>query len=288
MHQTRIAICADDYGISPAVDEAIISLVRKKRLSALSCMTAFENWPNSARRLNQTELDKVDVGLHVTLTNYPSLSGRNPFGEKKNFSSPGKLVLASYSGQLNYACIRDEIAAQLDHFEQERGHPPDFIDGHHHVHQLPVVSRALIDLVDERGLKIWVRNCGEKIGTILSRKVAVGKTLFLMINSLRLRRECFARDLKTNTGFAGCYDLTNAVEFRTLFKRFLSRTSNGTLLMCHPGGVDDTLRQRDSLVEQRVREADYLAGSDFLNDLAEAGVALVRLSQISHQTQGDA
>ncbi len=36
----NIILCADDYGISHSVDRAIIDLLDKNRLSAVSCMTS--------------------------------------------------------------------------------------------------------------------------------------------------------------------------------------------------------------------------------------------------------
>lgn len=46
--------------------------------------------------------------------------------------------------------IRAEIRAQLDTFEQMLGHGPAFVDGHQHVHQLPVVRHELLDELRSR------------------------------------------------------------------------------------------------------------------------------------------
>jgi len=35
-------VCADDYGLSDGIDEAILELCRRGKLSAVSCMVALE------------------------------------------------------------------------------------------------------------------------------------------------------------------------------------------------------------------------------------------------------
>src|SRR5881392_3026136 len=61
-------ICADDYGMSDDIDEAILELCELRRLSAVSCLVALE-------RCGVTELAKllqyqarVDIGLHLCFT----------------------------------------------------------------------------------------------------------------------------------------------------------------------------------------------------------------------------
>jgi chitin disaccharide deacetylase len=45
-----VALCADDYGLSPGVDEGILALAMEKRITTLSCMTTQERWPEAAQR----------------------------------------------------------------------------------------------------------------------------------------------------------------------------------------------------------------------------------------------
>src|ERR1700681_3185991 len=67
----RIWLCADDYGISPAVDAAIRDLVVNGRINATSVMVAAPSFDRSAaiplNVLNAVS-SRVAVGLHVTLT----------------------------------------------------------------------------------------------------------------------------------------------------------------------------------------------------------------------------
>jgi chitin disaccharide deacetylase len=69
-------LCADDYGVSPAVNVAIRDLVVRKRINATSVMVVAPNFYRpeaiSLNILNASELNasetRVAIGLHVTLT----------------------------------------------------------------------------------------------------------------------------------------------------------------------------------------------------------------------------
>src|SRR5215471_6927819 len=67
----RIWLCADDYGISPAVNTAIRDLIVRGRLNATSVMVL----PPSCSRSEAVSLSilntggkRAAIGLHVTLT----------------------------------------------------------------------------------------------------------------------------------------------------------------------------------------------------------------------------
>ncbi|MDE2277411.1 MAG: ChbG/HpnK family deacetylase, partial [Burkholderiales bacterium] len=46
-----LALCADDYGLAPAIDHGILGLLAAGRLSALSCLVNGAAWPAAARPL---------------------------------------------------------------------------------------------------------------------------------------------------------------------------------------------------------------------------------------------
>jgi YdjC-like protein len=67
----HIWLCADDYGMSPAVNVAIRDLVVRGRINATSVMVVAPNFYRSEavslNILNASET-RVAIGLHVTLT----------------------------------------------------------------------------------------------------------------------------------------------------------------------------------------------------------------------------
>ena len=52
------------------------------------------------------------------------------------------------------------MRAQIAAFAAAFGRPPDFIDGHQHVHLLPPVAEALLAVMREAAPDAWVRQCG--------------------------------------------------------------------------------------------------------------------------------
>ena len=131
-------LSADDFGISPAVDEAIIRLVEKKRISSTGCMVAGTN-PHLFRNLSSLKnlCADIDVGLHLVLTDITPLaeySIKEGFVEKNGrLPSLKTLALKSYLRLLTQETIEKEILAQISEFERIFGCAPDFVDGHQHV-----------------------------------------------------------------------------------------------------------------------------------------------------------
>ena len=46
-----VGICADDYGLTPAIGEAVRALLTAGRISATSAMTLADHWPDEGRLL---------------------------------------------------------------------------------------------------------------------------------------------------------------------------------------------------------------------------------------------
>ena len=143
MNMKRIILCADDYGQNEPISQAIIALLKKNRLSATSCMTTSASWSLHASWLSDFR-DAADIGLHFNLTIGKPLS--QALLNSHGFMSLPKLIIYSYSGILNRAAITEELHSQLDHFEKALGCLPDFVDGHQHIHQLPMIRDVLLNV----------------------------------------------------------------------------------------------------------------------------------------------
>jgi len=271
----RIVLCADDYAIAPGVSGAIRELVARRRMSAVSCMTVTPFWPEEGQRLRAMAAD-IDVGLHLTLTDAVPL-GRMPStapdGRLPRF---GALLRGAYRGRVNGAEIRAELERQLDAFERVMGRRPDFLDGHHHAQQLPVIRHVVAEVSRERlgGRTAYVRTCAESWGAILRRRVAVGRAMVFSIPGRALRRVLDIRGVPSNHGYAGAYDFSDRVPYDTVFGRLLTSVRDGTLINCHPGFVDQDLAACDAVTTQREAEYRFFNGPAFPALLETAGVAL--------------
>ena len=273
-----IWLCADDYGISPAVSRGIRELVERGRLNATSVMVAAPSFDraeaDSLKTLN-AGARRVAIGLHVTVTGAfePMSAGYRPTRGGTFPSIPEKMVRGTLR-LLDRDRLAVEIAAQLKAFAGHFGQTPDFIDGHQHAHLFPQVREALLDVVKQTAPQAWVRQCGRV--PALPLHAWDYKTRILNRLSGRFRELAAARGIRTNPAFAGAYDFASEknADFGRLFPGFLQQLPAQSVVMCHPGFVDAELERLDPLTTQREREFAYLAGDDFPGVLRAHGVAL--------------
>ena len=271
----QIWLCADDYGISPSVNAAIRELILRGRINATSVMTA-------APYLSADEADALDqlnsgekraaLGLHVTLTApfKPLSEGFAPLRHGHFLPLP-KMMRAAIARRLRPELLTIEIATQVQAFIMTFGRPPDFIDGHQHVHLFPQVRDAVLKVAADAAPNAWLRQCGRPRS---APRLHLAKELLLDVLSVGFRRKARQLGVATNPAFAGAYDFTGKPDFAATFPRFLAGLPDGGLIMCHPGLVDDELKRLDPLTHQREREFAYFSSDEFPRVLAEHGIAL--------------
>jgi len=273
----RIWLCADDYGISPGVNAGIRELIARRRLNATSVMVAAPHLGKdeaaALAQLNRSE-KRVAIGLHVTLTApFKPLTGNFSPLHLGAFQPLGKKMRAAITRRLQPDTLVAEIAAQLRAFQDTFGEPPDFVDGHQHVHLFPQVRDAFVKVVAELAPNAWVRQCGRANSL---RRLHDRKALVLDILSMAFRRRAERQGLATNPAFAGSYAFTPKAKFAQIFPRFLTGLPDGGLVMCHPGFVDAALESLDSLTTLREHEFAYFNSDAFPQALAKHGVALAQ------------
>ena len=92
----RVILCADDFGISPGVNQGIIRLAEKERISATSAMVVYDEWPSNAKILREFK-NRIDIGLHFVLTESRPLSPLNEIPSLINSSTEETLITSSIS-----------------------------------------------------------------------------------------------------------------------------------------------------------------------------------------------
>lgn len=276
-----IILCADDFALTEGVSEGILYLAETGRLSAISCMTASPLWRHLGPLL-ETVKDRCDVGLHLTLTDQQPLSRLPQLAPSGRLPRLGRLIAMAFAGRLDGREVLDEVECQWNGFVAALGRPPDFIDGHQHVHLLPGVRDSVYELATMRGpgRRPYLRVCWESPTEVLARGVSVGKATFISMLSVPMRREVIRLGLATNDSFGGVYGFDARMDFPALFPRFLPGSGRRRLIMCHPGFVDARLRSLDSVTDQRRREYDYFASGRFLADLEVARCRLARFGEM--------
>ena len=271
-----ICICVDDFGMHAGISEAAILLARMHRVHAISCLVGAMDWTRWGRLLRVLDTRRVDIGLHLDLTEAPLLEGSR--------RSLCNLILGSVSRRLDRRVVRAEIRAQMDAFEQSQGHAPAFVDGHQHVHQLPIVRSELLQEMQARyrGNSPWIRSTRTpRVG--LRTAGTLGRELFKprcieWLGSRGLASAAHRMGFPQNSHLLGVYDFQGGRgRYRQLLARWLQTAVDGDLLMCHPS----TLTQgNDPLIHARHAEFEVLSGPDFDSSLRDADVQLAPISEI--------
>jgi predicted glycoside hydrolase/deacetylase ChbG (UPF0249 family) len=273
----KLWLCADDYGISPAVNRAVRDLIGRGRINATSVMVTAPSF-SAAEALALSDLGgpdrRVAIGLHFTLTApfRPATHTYRPVGSDGAFLSLSRTLATGLLRRLDHDALTAEAASQFATFRASFGRPPDFVDGHQHVHLLPQVSDAVLAAMRRMAPDAWIRQCGRAVP--LPQRWGDPKGLLLDILSARLRARSAACGIRTNPAFAGTYNYRRTAEFEALFGAFLQGLPDGGLVMCHPGFVDAELQRLDDLTTMREQEYAFFAGERFPALLAEHGIAL--------------
>lgn len=267
----HIVLCADDYGISPAVSGAIRDLIARQRINATSAMVIAPSFsPAEAAALREAAGSHAAIGLHLTLTGpfAPLTRGFAPLRDGA-FLPLAAMAARALLRSLRPALLDTEISAQFAAFQAAFGRAPDYVDGHQHIHVFPQVSEALWRVTKHAAPQAWLRQCGRAV-----RKNADPKGIILDALSRRFRRLAAAHGLRTNPAFAGTYAFRTGADFAKLFPNFLDGLPDGSVVMCHPGKVDAELTRLDPLTDLREREYAYFLDDAFPQLLAAHGVQL--------------
>jgi chitin disaccharide deacetylase len=227
--------------------------------------------PQEASALAPVAAGRAAIGLHLTLTApfRPLTQGFRPLAADGAFLSLAGAFARGLLRRLGADVLRREAAAQIVAFTEAFGRPPDFVDGHQHVHLLPQVTDALLASMKDGALSAWIRQCGRS-----RPRWSDAKGHLLDALSARLRRRCAESNFRTNPGFAGTYEFRRERAYEPLFVGFLQGLPDGGIVMCHPGFVDAQLERIDSMTLMREREYEFFAGDRFPELMARHGLGL--------------
>lgn len=275
-----VVVGADDHGIAPATSAVIRGLIARGRITATSSMVIFPEWARDGAALARLG-DRADLGLHLTLTDHAPLGPMPSLAPDGRLPSFASLARQAWLGGLERGEVLAELERQLEAFRAVVGRAPDYLDGHQHVHQLPVVRGAVVDALARLAPGAVVRTCVEAPGRVLARGESVPRALAFSWSGHALRRLAQGAGLATTRGFTGIYDFSPVPAFATRAERFLRGAVPGTFWMVHPGADDPELRARDRLVDQRAVEAAFLDSAACDHVLAAAGVRRGRLREVS-------
>ncbi len=262
----KVCYCADDFSMRPEISSAILSLLEKERIHATSCMTQSPSWFQDAKVL--TSLDTTaEIGLHLNFT--------QDFGVQDYTEQLPKLMLGAWTGQLSQTKVRDSIIRQWELFCSATGRMPDFVDGHQHVHQFPVIREALFKFLNQQQFKGWVRSLRYPV---LTPNTRIKVTLLKLLGATRFSEMCQHYNIHQNSTFAGIYSF-DAQSYALLNQQWLAQAQDQLLIMCHPA-LSHSQSSHDPIHAARVREFEYFDSAQFQQDCRHHHIQLGPLGAI--------
>ncbi len=264
----HIILCADDYGQTHAISQAIIDLLKNRRLTAASCMVTGLDWPLYANWLLPYK-NKVDIGLHFNLT------------EGQRFMPLTHVLLKSHLRLLNKNAIREELNAQLDQFISSMSMLPDFIDGHQHIHQFPVIRDVLFEVYEKRLRQhdCYIRCTHDPYILWNMKTPAYIKKLVLQFSgAITFKKRLTIEHIPHNSSFSGVYSFDHIKPYEVYFGLFLNNIRSGGLIMCHPG-LEDAYSE-DKIRYSRSKEYAFIKSEHMMKLLEHAQIKLVRFKEL--------
>jgi predicted glycoside hydrolase/deacetylase ChbG (UPF0249 family) len=256
-------ICADDYGLDSDINDAILALVRSRRLTAVSCMVLLER----CTRKSVTELldyrSEIDIGLHLCLTreDLPAEATSPAAGQTARLPSFKALIYQAMLGHVQPENVQSQVAAQYELFVEKCGRRPDYLDGHLHAHQLPGVRRGLLNFVLSLPVdgRPYIRNTKAPLKKIWSRRLPWVKAAAIGAFGSQIYREIRLAGLSTNEGFAGIYDFRRGTRYCEYLPAFMQclNDRNG-ILVVHPGHREDWRRREFAALNESTFAAGVL------------------------------
>jgi chitin disaccharide deacetylase len=249
----RLIINADDFGLAPGVNRAIIELQQAGALSSTTLM-ASASYFSPAVHLAFAQ-PALAVGCHVVLVDglpclrrgevSSLLDPKNPVGLPASFRPTVKSFLHDMlRGRIREQEIEAEAIAQIRRI-QSSGLTVSHIDSHKHLHAFPRVLAPLLRAAQHCGVNC-VRNPFEPWWSLRATRPAPAWRK-AQVHAMRTQRRSFTKLVKrhgitTTDGSIGIL-ATGSLDERVL-RLFLDRMPQGTWeLVCHPGYSDSALEQ---------------------------------------------
>lgn len=275
----KIIICADDFAQNDAISHGIIKLIENNRLSATSCMTNLESWPEHSLLLKK--ITTIDMGVHLNFTHGKPLSKALQKQFKSWPNSILSIIKLIISKQLTLTKLENEIELQLNNFEKYINKIPDFIDGHQHLHHFPVIRQALLKVylkkygMLDQSQKPYIRisSCNAKI----NEQFCLKKKIIQLTGSEKLQKQLIKHQIPFNQNFAGIYPFNKKYSFDEICSKILEHTKNTTLLMCHPAFKSNDAS--DPIAYFRYKELEYLISDKFKQLLIKNNIQIARFKQ---------
>lgn len=152
---------ADDAGLNPLINQAILGLIKQERLESVSVIANSPYTADFSKSLLMLwpELNQPpQIFLHFNivecrpLANWPAVSKRVD-QEGSFYYGYGSAVKSLLAKRISYEALRSELKAQYQHLI-DLGLNVVGIDSHQHMHALAPIAEAVQELADKQDIRI--------------------------------------------------------------------------------------------------------------------------------------
>jgi predicted glycoside hydrolase/deacetylase ChbG (UPF0249 family) len=149
----RLIVSADDYGLGAAVDRGILRAARAGSVTSVGVMGNLAA-PAAIRAL-AAAAPRVSLGVHLNLTTgrplSPAADVPTLVDASGRFLPLGTLARRGFRGAIRRTDVVRELATQIAAVRMA-GVPVDHLDSHEHVHLIPGVLGAVVEVAKRTGI----------------------------------------------------------------------------------------------------------------------------------------
>lgn len=259
--KTRPLLHADDLGLSHETNLAICELTHAGKLDGASLLVNAPATQEGAQRWAELEKKRPEINLclHLCLTEGPASAKLSLVPDLTNTQgflhySFGKwLLLSIIPNQVRYKQkirrqLRSEISAQLNLYQELTGKGEIHLDGHQHIHLVPIVFEEILRHAAIKKIK-WIRSTREPLPSGLPLRYWTSafrdsghlKWIVLQILSINAIKGLKRNNISTNESFSGVL-FTGQMSicplkacWQELSSRQVHNMNTDSILLAHPG-----------------------------------------------------
>ncbi len=267
-----VIVHADDFGETVEITEGICQGIEAGVLTSTTIMANMPGTHHALERARQLAA-RASFGVHLNLCEgSPLTRGASLMSAEGEFHRKRALFVRSLTGQLSLSELEKEIAAQIGRV-RDAGVRISHIDGHKHLHQLPVVSAAVANVLPRFGISRVRITRLRSVQAAAHASTLVREVISWQAASV-FRRAGLRSPVRT-------LDLTTVCGTDRMLRRSISRLVDrrgAVELCCHPGTPAADRDKPGS--HRRADELDYLLSPAFRELLNASGAKLVTYWQV--------
>jgi chitin disaccharide deacetylase len=259
-----LIVHADDFGETLEITRGICLGIEAGALTSTSILANMPGTPDGLQRAVGLS-DRASFGVHLNFCEgRPLTTARSLVNANGHFHGKRTLFTKAVTGQLALADLEAEISAQIARV-RDAGVRISHVDGHKHLHQLPVVSTAVANVLPRFGIhRVRITRLGSLARAARSASGLV-RELLAMKASGKFRNSGLRSPVRI-------LDLRPFVVGRTGLQHWVDR-QGPVELCCHPGTAAADADKPGS--HRRSAELDFLLSPEFRELLRANGVRLV-------------